>query len=412
MSLDFALTQFYRVLLDDLLLIYDAYTVYSKKRSYGSRSLKEFSEVLADLTEVEAQNFDDIDFKKLSKGQQETVTTIIWDYIHSVWIRYLLDDASQFPFWSAKLKVFSTQPAFGMSAIYSLKELLIARFQKGKVYTIYEGFAPYLMASALVNMDYLIKRTNNFIFSILSKIPSPPSLDVIERDESHGQLLPADSMVMMPPPLPAPVIPGLTHVASNWNLHASRSSSSSGAYREKMSTKAWLMSICSTVCTTVCSHPNIVSAVHMVANPLCKGSPWAVAVIKVLTDYGIGAFYNGMKLRIFVNLLPFTSFLVMGIADNIIYRSILSVANIGHHHHHHIQPSSTPAVGAASYLTYNLLTAAHIVPSFLSFVSIRALYRMMFGPSMLRKQQLLRRKEIVEAFMTKIRKRSDSREKK
>lgn len=52
-------------------------------------------QVLADLTEVEAQNFDDIDIKKLSKGQQESVTTIIWDYIHSVWIRYLLDDASQ-----------------------------------------------------------------------------------------------------------------------------------------------------------------------------------------------------------------------------------------------------------------------------------------------------------------------------
>lgn len=45
MSLDFALTQFYRVLLDDLVLIYDAYTVYTKKRSYASRSLKEFSEV-------------------------------------------------------------------------------------------------------------------------------------------------------------------------------------------------------------------------------------------------------------------------------------------------------------------------------------------------------------------------------
>lgn len=46
MSLDFALTQFYRVLLDDIVLIYDAYSVYCSNKPYKQRSLKEFSEVL------------------------------------------------------------------------------------------------------------------------------------------------------------------------------------------------------------------------------------------------------------------------------------------------------------------------------------------------------------------------------
>lgn len=44
---------------------------------------------------MEAQNFEDIDVKKLSKDQEESVGTIVWDYLHSVLIRYLLDDASQ-----------------------------------------------------------------------------------------------------------------------------------------------------------------------------------------------------------------------------------------------------------------------------------------------------------------------------
>ena len=48
-----------------------------------------------DLTETEAQNFEDIDVKKLTKDQEESVRTIVWDYLHSVIIRYLLDDASQ-----------------------------------------------------------------------------------------------------------------------------------------------------------------------------------------------------------------------------------------------------------------------------------------------------------------------------
>ncbi|RYY88115.1 hypothetical protein EON63_02965 [archaeon] len=116
--MDFAITQFYRVLLDDILLLYDAYRIYARNRKYSERTFKEFSEVkksvevvcvviilillhhvyaqaLVDLTETEAQNFEDIDVKKLTKDQEESVRTIVWDYLHSVIIRYLLDDASQ-----------------------------------------------------------------------------------------------------------------------------------------------------------------------------------------------------------------------------------------------------------------------------------------------------------------------------
>jgi hypothetical protein len=44
MSLDFALTQFYRLVVDDLILMYDAYVFYNRFKK-DKRSLKEFSEV-------------------------------------------------------------------------------------------------------------------------------------------------------------------------------------------------------------------------------------------------------------------------------------------------------------------------------------------------------------------------------
>jgi hypothetical protein len=45
MSLDFALTQFYRLVVDDLILMYDAYVFYNRFKK-DKRSLKEFSEVV------------------------------------------------------------------------------------------------------------------------------------------------------------------------------------------------------------------------------------------------------------------------------------------------------------------------------------------------------------------------------
>ncbi|RYY88113.1 hypothetical protein EON63_02955 [archaeon] len=50
--------------------------------------------------------------------------------------------------------------------------------------TCVQGFGPYMAASLVVNIKYLVKVTNQFIFSILAKIPSPPSLDDVH---AHGE---------------------------------------------------------------------------------------------------------------------------------------------------------------------------------------------------------------------------------
>jgi len=45
--------------------------------------------------EIESQNFEEINTAKLSIGEGEGVLLIIWDYFHDVFIKHLLDDASQ-----------------------------------------------------------------------------------------------------------------------------------------------------------------------------------------------------------------------------------------------------------------------------------------------------------------------------
>jgi hypothetical protein len=94
MSLDFALTQFYRLVVDDLILMYDVYFFYSRYKK-DKRSLKEFSEVLADVMQVEATNFEDIDETKLSQDSEERVENMVRDYFMSIVVRYMLDDLSQ-----------------------------------------------------------------------------------------------------------------------------------------------------------------------------------------------------------------------------------------------------------------------------------------------------------------------------
>jgi hypothetical protein len=94
MSLDFALTQFYRLVVDDLILMYDVYLFYSRYKK-DKRSLKEFSEVLADVMQVEAANFEGIDETKLSQDSEERVENMVRDYFMSIVVRYMLDDLSQ-----------------------------------------------------------------------------------------------------------------------------------------------------------------------------------------------------------------------------------------------------------------------------------------------------------------------------
>ena len=109
MSLDFSITQWYRLIYSDLSLICDAfyltYLTSSRRVARRSLSLKEFGEVLMNLIEVEASNFDDISTDKLSDVYQDhkSILLIVFDYLNDVVVKHLLDDFSQYPFFLVKV---------------------------------------------------------------------------------------------------------------------------------------------------------------------------------------------------------------------------------------------------------------------------------------------------------------------
>ena len=153
--------------------------------------------------------------------------------------------------------------------------------------------------------------------------------------------------------------------------------------------------------TTFLSHPALVVATHMVCNPLCQGSPWMVAYIKVLTDYGVRSFYRGLKWVSFLFTCCCAVLMVYGIwcvvfgvcrsrtLVNILPYSIMQEIDV----HTHLTPLTSPPAAAPTslvassaspltaaipsttsvlrYLNYGLLTLAHAVPGFLCFLGVR-----------------------------------------
>eukprot|EP01033_Poteriospumella_lacustris_P021431 gene21431-15907_t len=61
--LDFKITQFYRLVVDDLILMSDAYNSYCKFKPRG-RSLDEYLHVLSVITEIETQELEDAESGK------------------------------------------------------------------------------------------------------------------------------------------------------------------------------------------------------------------------------------------------------------------------------------------------------------------------------------------------------------
>jgi hypothetical protein len=122
-----------------------------------------------------------------------------------------------------------------------------------------------------------------------------------------------------------------------------------------------------------------------------------------------------------VNILPYSSFAVMAVVDNFVYKHILSQIHIRDSvvsdaivAKHSMSLTSTNGSNMLSYLNYGLLTLAHCVPGFICFLGMRfvpiitilvnflynailqcrGLSRIVFGESVHRRHQRLRRKDV------------------
>jgi hypothetical protein len=116
-----------------------------------------------------------------------------------------------------------------------------------------------------------------------------------------------------------------------------------------------------------------------------------------MADHGVRALYSGLRSRAVFAILPISAFAMWGVADSIVYRrmlgqgsfdttgGVLSVAR---------EITHNDRGNALTLFNYGLLTAVHAVPSFFVFVGMRCVTGMLFGSSIRRKDQIVRRKEV------------------
>jgi len=177
MSLDFSITQWYRLIYSDISLISDAYYLVYWTAAAGSSkarkalSLREFGEVLMNLIEVESCNFDDVSTDKLSDVYQDcnSIPLIVFDFLNDVVVKHLLDDFSQYPFFSVKVGL-TMDPAtslFGPTLVKSLFSKMLEVYKKRGLFALFEGSLPYAIASMICNYRYLLKATDTFVRNIM-----------------------------------------------------------------------------------------------------------------------------------------------------------------------------------------------------------------------------------------------------
>ena len=179
MSLDFSVTQWYRLIYSDLSLICDAYYlvyVTASRRARRALTLREFGEVLMNLMEVEACNFEDISTDKLSDVYQDrnSIAPIVFDYLNDVVVKHLLDDLSQYPFFLVKVGLtMNYNPSsaisllFGTTLMKSLFSKMLDIYKQRGLFALFEGSVPYAIASMICNYRYLLKATDTFVRNIM-----------------------------------------------------------------------------------------------------------------------------------------------------------------------------------------------------------------------------------------------------
>lgn len=175
MSLDFYITQFYRLIVNDIILLSDVYHIYYQlhKKSDKSPSLTyhRFNDLVLNVIEVEASNFEDIDTNKLThiyEDQNISIMLVIFDYFNDVIIKHLLDDYSQYPFWLNKIICTTnvTTEHFGLPIMHSYINSFKNIYNTQGLIGYYIGSVPYVVASMICNYKYLFKSTDIFLRNI------------------------------------------------------------------------------------------------------------------------------------------------------------------------------------------------------------------------------------------------------
>jgi hypothetical protein len=185
--MDFTLTQTYRKIYHDIVLIHDVIK-YCQRRKLTGNFVNNFADGLAVLMSVECNEPDTIPLPLLSAPTIETEQErkqIQWEvfveFIHSIVLQFSLEELSQFPFWSAKIataiandSITTTDVAKGMPTLdlylYSMRSLIskpLSTLLNNGPWALYEGCLPFLSAAVVYNFAQLQTSVQRFMSTIM-----------------------------------------------------------------------------------------------------------------------------------------------------------------------------------------------------------------------------------------------------
>lgn len=156
-----------------------------KKRLGSLDKFERFENLLAD---------DDVDRNKKLKEE-------IWDYVLSVFIRFPLEELSQYPFWAAKIVICSsTLRLFELSEIKNFGDVCSSLYSslRNSTTTIHEltrskkfflAIFPFMLSAYCSNAVVISRRLSSLFMAIESYLPRSPSADSSHSWKSQNTAL-------------------------------------------------------------------------------------------------------------------------------------------------------------------------------------------------------------------------------
>lgn len=175
--MDSALLTSYRLLWDDILMIYDTACIYFERR-VNERNIHEFVEglsVIRNRDELLPEKLHEIEYDEDEKvfGEAEVARKILWEFSH-VLLEFICEELSQFPFWAAKVSVICASRSSPSFIREFWSQIFRSTMQRG-LGALFEANIPYTTAAFVIQFKYLEKQVRNYLSVMNTRIQSIPS---------------------------------------------------------------------------------------------------------------------------------------------------------------------------------------------------------------------------------------------
>ena len=307
------------------------------------------------------------------------VRGLLWDFYRSVILEFTCDELSQFFFWAAKARLcanpFAPLTAAGLAAEFYAD--VTGRVRKYGAIGCLRGSAPFVAAAFVHNFHHFEDLVKYYLSAVL------PLRDVEET--------------------------GLK-----------RADRSEIPHLEDIHVYTYLNGLLLRASTRIFAHPLLLMAVRQVCDhgttpfPVpgnSRGLTWARDKTWMMNAWeyyyeegNISCFFRGLRSSLTSALVPISPFMMLGLAEIVLYRRILGHtgsgeplalsggsgrggASVGTPSASIIHDIITKEGGYSSLLRYGYLTCLQLIPGFLSFVGFRGTLWFIFGSTKQRQRQ-------------------------